>query len=73
MKHYEKIKRKSLYWIAFLLVLLGLHGFAFYTMLKDANIEDHIFFIADFLAHTTIFVLDLQFLHFVMVLCKRYR
>ena len=72
-KHYEKIKRKSLYWIVFLLVLLTLHSFALYTILTDSNMFDFIFFVADVLAHTIIFVLDLQFLHFAMVLCKRYR
>ncbi len=32
-KHYEKIKRKSLYWIAFLGILFFLHGLAFYFLL----------------------------------------
>ena len=32
-KHYEKIKRKSLYWIAFLVILLAGHAVAFYVML----------------------------------------
>ncbi len=63
-KHYEKIKRKSLYWIVFLLIMLGGHGFAFYTMLWDHDIEDGILLIADVLGHACIFVLDLQFLHF---------
>jgi hypothetical protein len=32
-KHYEKIKRKSLYWIAFLVVLFAAHATAFFFML----------------------------------------
>ncbi len=72
-KHYNKIKRKSLYWLAFLLALMGLHGLAFHRLLWDAGAEDWILLAADVLAHATIFVLDLQFLHFSMVLCKRYR
>ncbi len=67
-KHYEKIKRKSLYWIVFLLVLLAAHAFAFYTILWDNDIEDGILLIADVLGHACIFVLDLQFLHFRWVL-----
>lgn len=72
-KHYDKIKRKSLYWIAFLGILLAGHAVAFYTVLVDANLFDILILLADVLAHTTIFVLDLQFLHLTMVLCKRYR
>jgi len=72
-KHYEKIKRKSLYWIIFLLILLAGHAFAFHRLLKDADIEDGAFWIADLLGHAVIYVLDLQFLHFSMVMCKRYR
>ena len=72
-KHYEKIKRKTLYWIVFLLILLALHSFAFYTILDDSDTFDLVLFLADILAHMTIFVLDLQFLHFSMVICKRYR
>ena len=33
-KHYEKIKRKSLYWIAFLVILLAAHALAFFFMLE---------------------------------------
>ena len=33
-KHYEKIKRKSLYWIAFLVILLAGHAAAFFVMLE---------------------------------------
>jgi len=72
-KHYEKIKRKSLYWIAFLGLLLAGHTVAFYQMYTDSVGFDILLSLSDTLAHSTIFVLDLQFLYLVMVLCKRYR
>ena len=34
---------------------------------------DLVFYICDVLAHCVLFALDLQFLYFCMVLCKRYR
>ena len=34
-KHYNKIKRKSMYWIFFLVVLLLGHGAAFLFLLRD--------------------------------------
>ena len=72
-KHYEKIKRKSLYWIVFLSLLLAGHAVAFYQILVDSIGFELLLFIADALAHSTVLVLDLQYLHMVMVLCKRYR
>lgn len=72
-KHYEKIKRKSLYWIAFLVILLAGHAAAFFMMLDKADMFDLVFYVCDILAHCVLFVLDLQFLYFCMVLCKRYR
>ena len=38
-----------------------------------ADMFDLVFYICDILAHCVLFVLDLQFLYFCMVLCKRYR
>jgi hypothetical protein len=72
-KHYDKLKRKSLYWIVFLLVLLVGHVIAFSTTISNMGFFDILMIIADTLAHTTIFVLDLQFLVLTMFLCKRYR
>jgi hypothetical protein len=87
-KHYNKIKRKSMYWIFFLVVLLLGHGAAFLFLLRDlygfgggevvmSSVGDLGFdvllWLADFMAHGTIFCLDLQFLFLAMVLCKRYR
>jgi len=87
-KHYNKIKRKSMYWIFFLAILLLGHGAAFLFMLRDlygfgggevilSSVGelgfDVLLWLADFMAHGTIFCLDLQFLFLAMVLCKRYR
>jgi len=72
-KHYEKLKRKSLYWIAFLCGLVALHGWAMYTLLTDGGIFDINAFIADVLAQLCTYTLDLQFLYLTMVLCKRFR
>lgn len=72
-KHYDKIKRKSLYWIVFLGILLAGHTVAFYQLYSDSVGFDILLSLSDTLAHATILVLDLQFLHLVMVLCKRYR
>jgi len=72
-KHYDKIKRKSLYWIAFMVLLLAGHTVAFYFLYTDSVGFDILISLSDSLAHATILVLDLQFLYLVMVLCKRYR
>merc|ERR1719266_718004 len=50
-KHYDKIKRKTLYWVALeLLLIAGILA-----------------------ANLAVGVLDLQYVHLCMVLCKRYR
>lgn len=43
------------------------------TILYDSDVFDLMLVLSDTVAHTTLFVLDLQFLFFAMVLCKRYR
>ena len=40
---------------------------------SKADMFDLVFYICDVLAHCVLFALDLQFLYFCMVLCKRYR
>ena len=40
---------------------------------SKAGMFDLVFYICDILAHCVLFALDLQFLYFCMVLCKRYR
>ncbi len=40
---------------------------------SDANIFDFVFYLTDILGHALLFALDLQYLYFCMVLCKRYR
>ena len=54
-------------------LLLAGHTVAFYQMYTDSVGFDILLSLSDTLAHSTIFVLDLQFLYLVMVLCKRYR
>ena len=72
-KHYDKIKRKSMYWIVFLALLLAGHAVSMYQILKDSVGFDILILLADTMAHSTLFVLDLQYLYMIMVLCKRYR
>ena len=72
-KHYEKIKRKSLYWIVFLVMLLASHAVAFTQTMVDSVGFDILILLSDTMAHATVFVLDLQYLYMIMVLCKRYR
>jgi len=79
-KHYDKLKRKSCYWIAVLVVLLVGHSVAFafltqdaFAVMEDTNATDFLLIMADVAAHMIIYALDLQFLHMAMVLCKRYR
>merc|ERR1739844_750092 len=50
-KHYDKIKRKTLYWVSVDLILMA--------VILAANLA--------------VGVLDLQYIHLCMVLCKRYR
>lgn len=72
-KHYDKIKRKSMYWIVFLALLLAGHAVAMYQILQDSVGFDILILLSDTMAHSTLFVLDLQYLYMIMVLCKRYR
>merc|ERR1711953_1394530 len=44
-----------------------------YQILKDSVGFDILILLADTMAHSTLFVLDLQYLYMIMVLCKRYR
>jgi len=79
-KHYDKLKRKTCYWILVLALLLVGHSVAFSFLVRDAfdmidnsMATDFLLIMADVAAHMLIFTLDLQFLHMAMVLCKRYR
>jgi len=71
-KHYEKIKSKSLFWVVVELVLSLIHGLALFFMFEDF-VEDYVMLGCFLLAHLAIGVLDLQYIHMSMVLCKRYR
>ena len=62
-----------MYWIVFLAMLLTGHAVAMYQILKDSVGFDILILLSDTMAHSTLFVLDLQYLYMIMVLCKRYR
>jgi len=72
-RHYVKIRKKSNYWIAFLVIMLAGHTTAFVWILKDSVGFDILIALSDAMAHTTTYVLDLQYLFMIMVLAKRYR
>jgi len=71
-KHYEKIKRKTLYWIVVELILIALHMTGVVFMFEDIQ-RDCILLACILCANLAISVLDLQYIHMCMVLCKRYR
>jgi len=71
-KHYEKIKRKTLYWIVVELLLIALHMVGIVFMFEDIQ-RDLILLACILCANLAISVLDLQYIHMCMVLCKRYR
>jgi len=71
-KHYDKIKRKTLYWVVVELLLLGCHITAVVFLFEDIQ-RDVILLACIFCANLAIGVLDLQYIHLCMVLCKRYR
>ena len=54
------------------LILAG-HTTAFVWILKDSVGFDILIALSDAMAHTTTYVLDLQYLFMIMVLTKRYR
>jgi len=71
-KHYDKIKRKTIYWIVVELILLMLHMTGVVFLLEDIQ-RDLILLAAILFANLAVSVLDLQYVHLCMVLCKRYR
>jgi len=71
-KHYDKIKRKTLYWIVVELMLIALHMVGVVFMFEDIE-RDLILLACILCANLAISVLDLQYIHLCMVLCKRYR
>merc|ERR1719430_589568 len=71
-KHYDKIKRKTLYWIVVELLLIGLHMVGIVFMFEDIQ-RDLILLACILCANLAVSVLDLQYIHMCMVLCKRYR
>merc|ERR1719500_908101 len=71
-KHYDKIKRKTLYWVALELLLIGGHVAGVLAMFEDIQ-RDLILMACILAANLAVGVLDLQYVHLCMVLCKRYR
>jgi len=71
-KHYNKIKRKTLYWIVVEMMLIALHMVGVVFMFEDIE-RDLILLACILCANLAISVLDLQYIHLCMVLCKRYR
>jgi hypothetical protein len=67
-----KIKRKTLYWIVVELLLIVLHMVGIVFMFEDIQ-RDLILLACILCANLAISVLDLQYIHMCMVLCKRYR
>lgn len=72
-KHYEKIKQKSIYWIGVEVVLMILHCVGLFFLMEDMGKRDLFLFVCLTLANFAGAVLDLQYIHMTMVLCKRYR
>merc|ERR1712029_825056 len=71
-KHYDKIKRKTLYWVVVEIILLVLQMVGVVFMFEDIQ-RDIILLVCIFCANMAIGVLDLQYIHMCMVLCKRFR
>jgi len=71
-KHYDKIKTKSLFWVFLETMLLGLHAVGLFYLMEDLG-RDLILYGSFLLANFAIGVLDLEYIHLCMVLCKRYR
>merc|ERR1719397_2445287 len=71
-KHYDKIKRKTLYWVSVELILIAAHVVGVVFMFEDIQ-RDLILMAVILAANLAIGVLDLQYIHLCMVLCKRYR
>jgi len=71
-KHYDKIKRKTLYWVLVEIILIAGHCVGIVFMFEDIQ-RDIILLACILAANLAIGVLDLQYIHLSMVLCKRYR
>merc|ERR1711934_758665 len=71
-KHYDKIKRKTLYWVSVELILIAAHVVGIVFMFEDIQ-RDLILMAVILAANLAVGVLDLQYIHLCMVLCKRYR
>jgi len=71
-KHYDKIKRKTLYWVLVEIMFIIGHCVGLIFMFEDIQ-RDIILLLCVLAANMVVGVLDLQYIHLIMVLCKRYR
>merc|ERR1712029_1016475 len=71
-KHYDKIRRKTLYWVVVEIILLVLQMVGVVFMFEDIQ-RDIILLVCILCSNMAIAVLDLQYIHMCMVLCKRFR
>lgn len=71
-KHYCKLKSKTLFWIIFLVVFYCAHGIGLFFVICEYGF-DLVLFVCLVVPGLANAVLDLQYVHLSMVLCKRYR
>jgi len=71
-KHYDKIKKKTLYWVVIEILLIVSNFVGIVFMFEDIQ-RDVILLACLLCANCAIGVLDLQYVHLCMALCKRYR
>merc|ERR1719244_1707549 len=71
-KNYEKIKRKTIFWIVIEVILTIIHMVGVVFLFEDIQ-RDIILLACILCANLAVGVLDLQYIHLCMVLCKRYR
>merc|ERR1719471_978044 len=68
----NQIKRKTLYWVVVEVLMLIIQMVGITFMFEDIQ-RDIILLVCIFCANMAIGVLDLQYIHMCMVLCKRFR
>lgn len=71
-KHYDKMKSKTLFWVLFVIICFAIHGLGLFFILLFYGF-DVVLFVCLVAPGLAIAVLDLQYVHLSMLLCKRYR
>lgn len=71
-KHYDKLKNKSIFWIVVEILLVIGHAVPLYFFMDKCGL-DVVLYVCLILATFAVAVLDLQYVHMCMALCKRYR